>query len=324
MLLIVSNSNDFTADFLEGEIRKQGLPLVRFDTDTFPVSTSILLRNSGDVSENSIVLDSGQKVPLGDITSVWWRRPERIGEKVLEKIKDERVRKFTRYQMESTFEELSAVLGDELCWVNHPDKNRFANSKLVQLRIAAQQGFKTPNTILSNDPMEVQDFFVRNAGNVVYKTIKRPAFIFGDQMVGFYTSPVSAEDVSQSKSIRIAPVFLQETIKKKLELRVTVVGQHVVAASIDSQSAKEGLVDWRRLSTEVGQWSPFTLDSVTEKKCLELTRELGLRFGAIDLAITPQDEIVFFEINPNGQWAWLEIGSGIPISKFFIELFYGR
>ncbi len=322
MLLIVSNSNDFTADFLEKKIRDQGLPVFRFNTDTFPTSNSVLLKSSNKNSEDYLVGAGGEKVSLQDITCVWWRRPERIGEMVLDKIKDERVKKFTRYQMESGFEELTAVLSGSLNWVNHPDKNKLANSKLVQLRIASRLGFRTPNTLFSNDPCEVRNFFQKNNGKIVYKSIKRPAFIFGDQMVGFYTSTVSENDVCQAESVKMAPVFLQETIEKRLELRVTVVGQRVVAASIDSQANKEGVIDWRRLSTEVGQWNSFELDSDTSQKCLKLTESLGLKFGAIDLAITQQDEIVFFEINPNGQWAWLEIGSEIPLSKFFIELFY--
>lgn len=322
MLLIVSNSNDYTADFLQEKISALGLPFIRFNTDTFPSSISLLLQDSNGVSENSIVLESGQIVPLDNISAVWWRRPERIGAQTLGNIKDERVKKFTRYQLESAFDELTATLNKTAVWMNRPDRNQHANSKMVQLRSANQLSFKTPNTVFSNDPKVVKDFFDGHDGKIVYKTIKRPAFIFGDKMVGFYTSQITANEIRKTESIKIAPVFLQEAIEKKLELRVTVVGHHVLAASIDSQASKEGVLDWRRINTEVGQWKPFHLDSVTEKKCLELTRGFGLNFGAIDLAVTPQDEIVFFEINPNGQWAWLEIGSEIPISKFFIELFY--
>jgi glutathione synthase/RimK-type ligase-like ATP-grasp enzyme len=39
-----------------------------------------------------------------------------------------------------------------------------------------------------------------------------------------------------------------------------------------------------------------------------------LRFGAIDMIVTPEGRYVFLEINPNGQWRWIEDASGLPIS----------
>ncbi len=41
---------------------------------------------------------------------------------------------------------------------------------------------------------------------------------------------------------------------------------------------------------------------------------LGLRFGALDFLVTPDGEWYFLEINPNGQWAWIEQETGLPIS----------
>lgn len=321
MLLIVSNSQDFTANFLQEKISESGLPFARFDTDTFPKSISISSRINGMALENNLVLPSGKKISIEDVSAIWWRRPERIGEKTLGGFKDERIKKFTRYQLESSFDELTAILDRRVLWVNHPEQNRHANSKLVQLRLAVQLGFKIPDTVFSNNPQEVKSFFDCHGGQVVHKAIRRPAFLFGNKMVGFYTSRVNADDISEEESIRVAPVLLQEIVEKKLELRITVVGQRVVTASIASQSSPKGALDWRRIPTEAEQWKPFDLDPATERKCRELTHALNLNFGAIDLALTPKDEIVFFEINPNGQWAWLEIGSGIMISKFFTELF---
>lgn len=49
--------------------------------------------------------------------------------------------------------------------------------------------------------------------------------------------------------------------------------------------------------------------------CLALTRKLNLQFGAIDFVETPTGEFIFLEINPNGQWAWIEEQTGMPISE---------
>jgi D-alanine-D-alanine ligase-like ATP-grasp enzyme len=39
---------------------------------------------------------------------------------------------------------------------------------------------------------------------------------------------------------------------------------------------------------------------------VKLTSVLGLRFGALDFIVTPAGEWVFLEINPNGQWVWID------------------
>jgi glutathione synthase/RimK-type ligase-like ATP-grasp enzyme len=45
-----------------------------------------------------------------------------------------------------------------------------------------------------------------------------------------------------------------------------------------------------------------------------LMRALRLRFGALDLIVAPDDEHWFLEVNPNGQWGWIEDATGLPIA----------
>lgn len=54
-------------------------------------------------------------------------------------------------------------------------------------------------------------------------------------------------------------------------------------------------------------------------KLVDYVRSFGLSFGVIDSIITPDDEFIFLEINPNGQWAWLEHKTGLNISQAFAE-----
>ena len=52
--------------------------------------------------------------------------------------------------------------------------------------------------------------------------------------------------------------------------------------------------------------------------------DLGLVYGAFDFIRTPDDDLVFLEVNPTGEWAWLEDQLGFPMRDAFIHLFYGR
>ena len=49
-------------------------------------------------------------------------------------------------------------------------------------------------------------------------------------------------------------------------------------------------------------------------------KDLGLCFGAIDMILTPKNEYVFLEVNPNGQWGWIEELTRVPISSAVANL----
>ena len=59
----------------------------------------------------------------------------------------------------------------------------------------------------------------------------------------------------------------------------------------------------------------FDLPSDIADKCGSLVIDhYGLCFGAIHMIVTPEGDYVFLELNPHGQWAWLELLTGIPLS----------
>jgi glutathione synthase/RimK-type ligase-like ATP-grasp enzyme len=59
----------------------------------------------------------------------------------------------------------------------------------------------------------------------------------------------------------------------------------------------------------------FTLPQAVEDKLRTLMKRLGLDFGCIDLVLTPEGQYVFLEVNPAGQWGWIESATGMPISE---------
>jgi glutathione synthase/RimK-type ligase-like ATP-grasp enzyme len=99
----------------------------------------------------------------------------------------------------------------------------------------------------------------------------------------------------------------QEHLAKAVELRVTLVGDRVFAAAVDSQALERSRVDWRKASTElVDAWTPHALPAEVAARLRQLAARLGLSYGAADLVITPDGRHVFLEINPAGEWFWLD------------------
>jgi glutathione synthase/RimK-type ligase-like ATP-grasp enzyme len=130
-----------------------------------------------------------------------------------------------------------------------------------------------------------------------------------------YTELVTKRDIQNLETIRLCPMTFQAYIPKRLELRITVVGERVFAAEIHSQISNHTQFDWRRYDLARTPHASHVLPHHLELKCVELVRRLGLVYGAIDMILTPDGKYVFLEINPNGQYLWIEELTDLPISE---------
>ena len=48
--------------------------------------------------------------------------------------------------------------------------------------------------------------------------------------------------------------------------------------------------------------------------------EFGLNFGAFDIIRDEDDTLYFIELNPNGQWYWIEILTKMAMVRAMLEL----
>lgn len=120
--------------------------------------------------------------------------------------------------------------------------------------------------------------------------------------------------------------IFQEYVPKKYELRVTIVDSKIFACKIDSQATENEDIklDWRNYHQEddSGKTLPHSIIKLPEKienACLEIMKNYNLNYGAIDLIVTPDDEYYFLEINPSGNYGWIEQLTGAPISETISE-----
>ena len=51
---------------------------------------------------------------------------------------------------------------------------------------------------------------------------------------------------------------------------------------------------------------------------------LDLNYGAIDIIVTPDGRHVFLEINPVGEFFWLELRPGFAISDAIADVLLGK
>ena len=146
----------------------------------------------------------------------------------------------------------------------------------------------------------------------------------GRELVVF-TNPVKPEDLADLSGLSLCPMTFQEMIPKALELRITVVGKRVMSASIKSQTSTRATHDWRRDGLQMVQdWQPYELPREVEERILRLMDYFVLNYGAIDIIVTPDGRHVFLEVNPVGEFFWLEQCPGLPISETIASLLLSR
>ncbi len=308
--LLLTERLEPTADLLVAEMRRRGVRCVRWNLDQFPVGSTLTYRTRGDDFRAEIVTD-GRKIDLDEVGSIWCRGVQALGFPPDLEGAD---RRFAEAETERTLTALYTIA--EAVWVNHPHCHVRANAKPAQLAVARELGFDIPATVITNDPDEVRAFVARSDGAVIYKTLTQS--LDTEPGKALFTSIVTDKALATLDLIRVTPGVFQELVPKAYELRVTVVGSRIFSARIDSQSRPETKIDWRHLPFAVD--AAIDLPSEVEARIRALMKTLGLVYGALDFVVTPQGRHVFLEVNPAGQYMWIESKLGLPITAALADV----
>lgn len=311
MILIITCRDDLTADYVIIELQNRGLRYFRLNTEDFPLRCQFVWHGFAP-DDVEIRFGEGKTLRLADVKSVWYRRPK--GPLGLDALPDEASRLFVAEEAASVLSNIWAAWLKPL-WVSRPDSIRTAQNRILQLDLAARAGLSVPETVISNDRQVLDQFLDAHSGGVIGKTLHQQTGKTGNHYL-VYTTEIDRTDLLDENLS--APLLLQEYVQKAREFRVTTVGSRVFSVALDSQSVPGARVDWRLAALDVPH-STYCLPRDIEDKLLYLVHQLGLEFAAIDLIQTPAGEIVFLELNPNGQWAWLQQMTGIPIREALID-----
>ncbi len=124
--------------------------------------------------------------------------------------------------------------------------------------------------------------------------------------------------------VKNCPGMFQKYIEKGYEIRATVIGEKVFSAKIDSQKYPEKSVDWRKGRYIKEIFSTIEIPKSLETMLVNFMRRFGLQFGAFDLIVDKEGNFVFLECNPNGEWAWIEDCTKMPMTNALIDLLVNK
>ncbi len=303
--LLLSSRYDLSTDYISAELEDRGLPYIRINSEDLtdlevswvPVPPGIRVRAHG-VGEIMVGME---------LRSVLARRPTFLRSPELNPMASLQAHHWLTF-----FRGLQSF--ENVRWMNRPGYDFTAENKMVQLAAASRVGFSIPQTVVTNSSHLAADA-MGTEGNLIIKGLD--TVLWREEYTQFftYTEPLNYTALIGA-DLSALPAIIQEALEPKLDLRVTIVGKRAWAVKISADGDPiEG--DWR-LHKDSVSYELHTLPQSVMKSCLALMSELGLAFGAIDLVIQ-NGRHIFLEINPLGEWAWLDERLDLGIAKAIVD-----
>lgn len=314
MILLVTSKEDVTTDLVVDRLNNAGDDYYRFNTEELSKTIKVVFEPN---KKRLVLLDTNKSrlIDLATVKSVYFRRPKipsappdlPIGEQ-----------HFVMNEIANTLEGIYKYLDDKF-WISNVYAIRQAENKLYQQLIAHNFGFITPKSIVTDDYEEALKFLQAH-NECIVKPVKSGFVSDASNPKVIFTSLITKDDTSVLERIAECPTYFQEHIKKAADIRVTVIGSSIFSAKIHSQAFENTRIDWRKGENVNLQYEAIDLEPKMNEACINLTRVLGLQFGALDFILDDEGNYVFLEINPNGQWGWIQYRLNYNISGTIASL----
>lgn len=292
-VLLVTEKTDLAADLVVLALKRAATPFFRLNAETLVEDGSGWWSSADDagrieVGETSLDLD--------DVHSVWFRRFAAPSDS------------YPLREAAAFIQGWSYLLSD-VFWMNHPLVLGRAENKMFQLRTAARCGLAIPPTVVGNN-FEVGRARIEGP-DVVAKTLGGARVVDSGEDFHLFSQRIQWESIDEP-SVRAAPLILQRPVKPGTDIRATFVGEECFAAEIEV--IDDTHVDWRSVTDEKLNYRQVELPQSVLRGCLAMNRVLGLEYAAYDFVAHHDGSYWFLEVNPSGQWGWIEQALGFPLS----------
>lgn len=296
-ILIVAGGNDLHALAVKRELEVMGRPALFLACDKLRD-----YRLNDDLRGHASVTIDSQELRVSDLKTIWWRRPS-LNQR-LPDCDNYRADELDFINRNSTATLKSMLLAEfRGRWVSSPVETERAADKMYQLRLARQHGFRVPETLVSNDPRAVRAFHDAHLGGVIIKAARSSGQIF----LATERFDIASTD---DRQIELVPSVYQELIPGTRHLRINCFGKALHTALIETED-----LDWRpNLNVPI---SAYELEDNLKDRITSLLEAFKLETGIMDVKLTDDGEPVWFEINPQGQFLFLEPLTGQPLLSSF-------
>ena len=276
MLLVITGIGDGTVDVL---VDKFSVPFFRFNLDDFESYTFEMSQDSWKITN-----PTGHSISSENATRCFWWKAFMYQLSHDKYVKEEL--KVIAENLYSWFSRRGLIVG------NPPYLEKYLG-KLTQASIAKNY-FKVPNQKICWGGLELS---VEDPGkNWVVKSLSAN---LTDSGKALFTTEIKVNELDPKY-----PWYVQEKIESLSDITILCAGEKFFAFS-RSRENLSGL-DWRREQfTNPITWVPFSLDVKTRDNLINMLKDMDIEWGRADF-LQVENELIFLEINPNGQWVFLD------------------
>lgn len=300
MILIIADEVDSHARRVRDILGERGHEAAILDFARLSGSASYYHEIGPWGRRRALALD--RVVDFDDVRTIWIRRPSVAG--VPDRVVELTARSFIRHEWAEALNAMTQTL--DVRWVNDPIVQATAG-KPLQLDVALAAGMAVPDTLITNDAGRARAFVDQHVGRVVHKSLTTPQ---GRLMDTRLWDPAT-DGPQLGAALPLAPVVFQEYVTGPADVRTVITGDRTFSVAVDLVTSRAGIDSRLDLDADC---VPYELPTDVATRLLEVMARLGLVFGVADLRIDDDGQHVFFEINPQGQFLFMEILTGLPIS----------
>ncbi|HBK99724.1 MAG TPA: hypothetical protein DD001_21590 [Microcoleaceae bacterium UBA10368] len=296
--LILGNPKDVHVIHLTKGLKEANSTVVHLNTRLLPIQVKASWES--ETEKSYLVLADGYKLNIESIHSIFLRR---ISDPYIPALGNPRKEQIALDDSTTT---LRVILkSSPAFWVNPWDISyRIHEEKPLQLSNAKKLGIKVPATLTTNDPEQVIKF-AESKKRVIFKPV------CGGAWTQFITD-FHLEHKRLSLALKMSPVTFQEYIPGT-NIRTYVIDESVYSAEVKSDS-----VDFRQDKTS--QLIPVNLPEHIRQQSLDIAKNFGLLWTAIDWRLDPTGEYVFLEANSNPLFLYFERQTGFPVTQELVKL----
>lgn len=303
---IVTIADDLHAYAIRKILQDQfEIPCFIFETDRLADTGQLTWSPSMEYPPHLPCL-GGAEVNPRDLGLIWWRRPGGVAwrqtKQLVPDVSDEAAIDIIKNDCLASFQ---GILFSEFegKWVSDPDSSRRAENKLLQLQAAKQVGLRIPRTLISQNPAVIRDFCAQQS--TIVKTVA------GTTKTALMAQPVTEELLIADRMLMLSPAIYQEQILGENHLRIQVFGEDIHAVLLTCPE-----IDWRVHLDQVSvEYYPLPND--IQDQLIRFTKLMNLEMGIFDMKFDLQGNLYWLEVNPQGQFLFLEGMSDIPLGEIF-------
>ena len=317
MVLILSNPYDITTGHVIQWLLHINQKVIRINRGTDIDLVDLKLGTSDEI----IFKHNGKNISSNDIHSYWYRRGEfNINKDIDVAVGDENCTISIKKSIEQELNILETFLDHSF-----KDKKSIGSfekrgmNKLLALTIAKQCGLSIPETIITSNKNTLSSFLEKHKQIICKPIFEVPMSKADAYAMMVYTSEFTT-DVLDKLGDEFFPSLFQKRLEKKYELRVFYLDGDCYSNAIFSQSDQQTAVDFRNYNNDKpNRRVAFNLPKEIQKKLSLVMEKVGLNCGSIDFIVTPENEYVFLEINPIGQFGMTSFVGNFRLEKKIAE-----